>query len=258
MINLLEEIKYSQYLFPSTIEEIDQMTGEEFENFLFWYYKKAGYKVTKTTKTNDLGIDLIVTFYNTDNEREENIGIQAKRWSTPVPKEQLTKMMEAKDYYKLDYMFLITTNRVTSEANLYANNHDIIIKSRETIYQILDELKNLDNIKFKNPKYNNQIKNIDQEIVKKLKELRNLIASEENVPCYMILTNETINILASKKPKTLNDLSSVHGIGEKKLNKYGNDILNVINKKIFWYKIDTRVKYCKYLHRFSLKKQHKK
>ena len=230
MLNLLDEIEKSQYLFPSTIKEIDEMNGEEFEDFLFWYFKKNNYDVSITSKTNDFGIDLIVSFNNPKTNKKENIGIQAKRWSTPIPKSELTKMLKAKDYYKLDHQFLITTSRPTSEANHFAKNHEILIKGREFIYQMLDELKKMNNIKFR--KLNQKFKTYDPDIniLEKLIFFRKQKSKEEKIPTYMIFSNDTAKEIATIKPKNINDLKAISGIGEKKIEKYGEEILKLINE----------------------------
>ena len=234
MINLFEEIKCNQYLFPTTLNEIDEMTGEEFEDFLFWYYKKANYEVKKTPKTNDNGIDLIVRFINEENGQEETIGIQAKRWSSKVPKEQIVKMSEAKDFYKLNYLFLITTSKLTSEANLYAQNHDIRIKDRNTILEMLDDLKNMKNIAFRKsikiPEVNQSKTNIDMNVYNKLKNYRTIKARDIKKPAYIIFNNNTLCELSKFKPKNLEELKNINGLGENKISLYGEDILKLINE----------------------------
>ena len=240
MINIQEEIKKGQYLFPNTIEEIKLMNGEEFENFLFWYYKKCGYKTIKTSRTNDNGIDLIVSFYGEELNREMNIGIQAKRWTNPIPKKEIVKMSEGKDYYKLDYLWLISTSRLTSEAYLYASNHDINVKTTNEIQEILDDLKTMDNIKFtraiKIQKEENtkiELTEEDLELYKALKIYRYNKAKEENIPKYLIFKNQTLKELSFYKPKDMKSLKAINGIGDNKIKKYSEDILSIINSFLY-------------------------
>ena len=57
------------------IKQIDEMTGEEFEEFLGMLFKKRGFKVTYTKTSGDYGADLIL------QDRENTIAVQAKRYS---------------------------------------------------------------------------------------------------------------------------------------------------------------------------------
>lgn len=234
MINLLKEVKCNQYLFPTSLNEIDEMSGEEFEDFLFWYYKKAGYEVKKTPKINDSGIDLIVRFFNEETNKEESIGVQAKRWSSKVPKEQIVKMSEAKDFYELNYLFLITTSKLTSEANLYAQNHDIRIKDRNTILEMLDDLKTMNNISFRKSSnvYEEDKENLhlDINLYNKLKKYRMLKAKNIKKPAYIIFNNNTLCELATFKPTTIHELKNINGFGENKISLYGEEILKLINE----------------------------
>ena len=72
-------------------------------------------------------------------------------------------------------------------------------------------------------------KPINQEIVSKLNEYRKKIATEKDIKCYRILTNETVNNIARDLPKDKDDLLSIKGIGPKTLETYGDDILTIIN-----------------------------
>lgn len=55
----------------------------------------------------------------------------------------------------------------------------------------------------------------------RLREIRKQLAAEEKVPPYVIFTDAELAELANFDPLTLNDLKSVKGIGEKKIEKYG-------------------------------------
>jgi ATP-dependent DNA helicase PIF1 len=72
---------------------------------------------------------------------------------------------------------------------------------------------------------------INKDILEKIKEYRLKIAKEKNIPCYRILTNETIINIASNIPKDNSDLLSIKGIGKKTLELYGEDILRIIDSE---------------------------
>jgi uncharacterized protein YpbB len=62
----------------------------------------------------------------------------------------------------------------------------------------------------------------------KLKEWRNNMGEESNLPFYMILPQKTIVELANQLPQTLIALKSVKGMGKKKITSFGKDILSII------------------------------
>ncbi len=69
----------------------------------------------------------------------------------------------------------------------------------------------------------------DNELFKKLKNLRLEFAKKENMPPYIIFHDKTLIEMAAVKPKNLEELSKISGVGEHKLNKYGKAFLNEIN-----------------------------
>lgn len=62
----------------------------------------------------------------------------------------------------------------------------------------------------------------------KLREWRSDKAKEESIPAYMIFTDATLKQLSESKIIFKSDLANVSGVGEKKLNDYGEELLEVI------------------------------
>src|SRR3989338_1790562 len=67
-----------------------------------------------------------------------------------------------------------------------------------------------------------------QKIVTLLKLKRNQLAEQFHIEPYKILHNETIELIAEKQPKNVQELFGIKGIGEKKIMRYGALILQVI------------------------------
>lgn len=65
-------------------------------------------------------------------------------------------------------------------------------------------------------------------ILAALKAWRSAIASENNLPAYIIFHDSTLIALAEKLPQTRNELSAITGIGAKKLEAYGADLLEIL------------------------------
>lgn len=70
----------------------------------------------------------------------------------------------------------------------------------------------------------------DQKLFMDLKALRLSMAKEKNVPPYVIFHDKTLMDMTVKKPSNLNEMSLIHGIGQSKLDKYGEVFIEVIIK----------------------------
>ena len=60
-----------------------------------------------------------------------------------------------------------------------------------------------------------------------LKAWRSEVAREHNLPAYVIFHDATLAAIAERAPATLEDLQGISGIGSKKLEAYGTDVLRV-------------------------------
>ena len=62
-----------------------------------------------------------------------------------------------------------------------------------------------------------------------LRAWRGEVAREHNLPTYIIFSNATLAEMARRAPGTLGDLGEVSGVGAKKLEAYGREILRVLD-----------------------------
>ncbi|MDP3696476.1 MAG: HRDC domain-containing protein, partial [Candidatus Taylorbacteria bacterium] len=70
---------------------------------------------------------------------------------------------------------------------------------------------------------------MNSDLLHKLRNWRRDAAQKEGVDLFRILSNSTIEAIASFKPKTKEELMSVKGIKERKFEKYGASILALVN-----------------------------
>jgi ATP-dependent DNA helicase RecQ len=61
-----------------------------------------------------------------------------------------------------------------------------------------------------------------------LRAWRAAAAKEQGVPAYVIFHDATLRQIAARAPRTLGDLSGISGVGEAKLAKYGQQILDTL------------------------------
>ena len=54
------------------------------------------------------------------------------------------------------------------------------------------------------------------------------MAKAANQPAYVIFPDRTLIEMAKEKPRTLAQMSAIHGVGESKLQKYGAAFLAVL------------------------------
>lgn len=70
---------------------------------------------------------------------------------------------------------------------------------------------------------------MDIELLRKLKEWRVETASKEGVDLFRVFQNKTLEDIARIKPKTKGDMLAIKGIRERKFEKYGEQVLGLVN-----------------------------
>lgn len=69
---------------------------------------------------------------------------------------------------------------------------------------------------------------IDVELWEALRERRRELADEQDVPPYVVFSNQTLQEMCIRLPTTLQQMSHVNGVGERKLKKYGDEFIRII------------------------------
>jgi superfamily I DNA/RNA helicase len=68
------------------------------------------------------------------------------------------------------------------------------------------------------------------DVITRLKDWRSEVSKIQNAPPYIIMCNKTLEDIAEKMPQEPEDLEDIYGIGPKKIEKYGKEILSIINE----------------------------
>lgn len=71
---------------------------------------------------------------------------------------------------------------------------------------------------------------LNPKLLKALKSYRKITAVKENIRPYIMFSDTTLIDIANNKPNTKEELLDIRGMGEKKLQKYGEDILDLVRK----------------------------
>ena len=101
-------------------EKLQQMNPYQFENYVVDIFYKDGYRITKTPKSGDFGVDFIA---RKDNRK---IAVQVKRYKTgnKVGVQDLNQVIGGRNYYNCDTAMMVTTSSMTYSAWELANNTD--------------------------------------------------------------------------------------------------------------------------------------
>ena len=75
-----------------------------------------------------------------------------------------------------------------------------------------------------------QIMPEDQELWDELRECRKMLAEESNVPPYVIFHDATLKEMLDTMPTSEAEMLRINGVGESKLEKYGDDFLHILRR----------------------------
>jgi ATP-dependent DNA helicase RecQ len=69
---------------------------------------------------------------------------------------------------------------------------------------------------------------VDADLFERLRELRRTIAAEQSVPAYVVFSDKTLADMAARQPASSDEFLEVFGVGEAKLERYGDAFLGAI------------------------------
>jgi ATP-dependent DNA helicase RecQ len=72
---------------------------------------------------------------------------------------------------------------------------------------------------------------VDADLFERLRELRREIAAEQQVPAYVVFSDKTLADMAARRPSTEDEFLDVFGVGEAKLERYGERFLEAIRER---------------------------
>ncbi|MGF1854565.1 ATP-dependent DNA helicase RecQ [Vibrio satsumensis] len=75
-------------------------------------------------------------------------------------------------------------------------------------------------------------KNYDKKLFSKLRKLRKSIADEDGLPPYVVFSDATLIDMAEVLPTSYGEMLAVNGVGQRKLDKYADPFLDLIQEHI--------------------------
>ena len=98
-----------------------------------------------------------------------------------------------------------------------------ILFSRERIMALRKE-----EVKAKTAKERDEVEGYDRTLFERLRNVRKRIAEGQKVPPYVIFSDRTLHEMCRRFPSTLSDMRKISGVGDAKLERYGEDFIREI------------------------------
>lgn len=118
-----------------TENELDDMDGEEFEEFVASLMKKTGYHIEGMTKASgDFGADIIAVM------DRKKYAVQCKRYTSTVGVKAIQEVVASAPHYDCDGTIVVTTSHFTKGAVELANDNGVILWDRKTLIRMMEEL----------------------------------------------------------------------------------------------------------------------
>ncbi|HIP26264.1 MAG TPA: DNA helicase RecQ [Flavobacteriaceae bacterium] len=109
----------------------------------------------------------------------------------------------------------------TNKGLEYIANPTSFMMTEDHIYDYDDDDNIISNVKGGNT-------STDEVLMKQLKDLRKQVGKQKGVPPFVIFQDPSLEDMTLKYPITLKELANVHGVGEGKAKKYGQDFVDLI------------------------------
>ncbi|WP_310603936.1 restriction endonuclease [Anaerosporobacter sp.] len=133
LLKVIMKYRKKKRLLRSNIYDIDMLSGEDFELFLFYYYRKHGYRVKLTPLTHDFGADLVIKAHG------KRIVVQAKRYKERVGIKAVQEVIGSMAYYKAKQGMVITNSYYTQSAYVLAKSNGITLIGRNALIRMINE-----------------------------------------------------------------------------------------------------------------------
>ncbi len=103
-----------------------------------------------------------------------------------------------------------------------------LLKDSKEILKIVSGLE-VDTFSFsKQLRVKNNFEKEDKQLIKKLKKWRNRVAEFRGIDISMVMNSKSLEIIANKSPKTLQELEGLKILSEWKLKHYGVNLIDII------------------------------
>lgn len=136
-----------------------------------------------------------------------------------------SKIMIEKDMYKIaDFLFQNNKPKTIKHIGKYSLSQKKFLKNAQNSYV------NKSIVKKKNINKTKKVLDCDSNIYELLKNYRTNTSNSEAIRPYCIFKDSELELLVKNKPTSKEELLQIKGFGQKKVEKYGDAILSIINR----------------------------
>ena len=119
----------------SQVDEINKMSGLDYEEFCEKVLRESGWDVKTTSTTGDQGVDLIATI---DDFR---VCIQCKRYSKPVGNKAVQEVVAGMIYWKGTHSVVVSNAGFTDAAKKLADSTSVILIGEEELPNLISRVR---------------------------------------------------------------------------------------------------------------------
>lgn len=130
-----ELASWQQTYGQAKVNELDQLSGMEFEAFLAGLFRTQGYAAELTPHTGDYGADLIL------GGNGKRIAVQAKRYTGSVGIAAVQEALSGLAYYRCDIAWVVTTGSFTPNAVELAKKSGVRLMERVELGRLIASQK---------------------------------------------------------------------------------------------------------------------
>lgn len=122
-----KQIAYQEGLRQLEIDDVDNMSGVEFEKYIADLFRRQGYMFEITAASGDMGVDLVVV------KAGVRTAVQTKRYSRPVNQAAVREAIAGMKQYKCTKSMVVTNSTFTKLAKQLAQVNECELVDRERL-----------------------------------------------------------------------------------------------------------------------------
>ncbi|OTA41530.1 MAG: hypothetical protein A6D92_05915 [Symbiobacterium thermophilum] len=112
---------------------VDQMSGQEFLQYLAYLFRSAGFTVQFTPPVGNYGVDLVLTHPTT----EQRIAVRAHRADDPVDPIPVMTVESSRLLYGCERAMVVTSGEFTEEAREQGEAANVILVDRTRLQEMM-------------------------------------------------------------------------------------------------------------------------
>lgn len=130
---------------------------------------------------------------------------------------------------QLIHLGLLTQNIIQHSALQLTEPARLVLRGETPIQLAVPRVQK---IKVRGGSAKNTNNNYDRSLFAKLRKLRKSIADKGNVPPYVVFNDATLLEMAEQQPTRESELLAINGVGQRKLEKFGQSFLAIIRRHL--------------------------